>query len=86
MVLKVLAWLSLASAILFGILAGVAIFLFRREPLAGFVNEAPKSMEAFTTSQSIGFWSAVVLLSLSLVLVVAILVTGYLTSSSDSDS
>ncbi|GEM_PF-1355569 len=84
MVLKVLAWVSLASAILFAILAGVAIFAYGRVPLVGFVNEAPKSMEQFQLSQAIGFWSAVVLLSLALVLVIALLATAAFTSSDDS--
>ncbi len=85
MVLKVLAWVSLASAILFAILAGVAIFVYRSEPLAGFVNEAPASMEQFQMSQAIGFWSAVVLLSLAIILSIALLVTAAFTSS-DTDS
>ncbi len=84
MVLKVLAWVSLASAILFAILAGVAIFAYGRLPLVGFVNEAPKAMEQFETSQAIGFWSTVVLLSLALVLVVALLMTAAFTSSDEA--
>lgn len=85
-VLKLLAWLTLSSVILFSILAIVAVFVFRSEPLTGFVNEAPKAMEAFETSQMIGFWSTVVLLSLALVLVVALLVTAAFTSEPDSES
>jgi type III secretory pathway component EscT len=84
MVLKVLAWVSLASAMLFAILAGVAIFAFRNEPLVGFVNETPKSLEAFQLSQAIGFWSAVVLLSLALVLVIALFTTAAFTSTEDA--
>ncbi len=85
-VLKLLAWLTLASVILFAILATVAVFVFRSEPLTGFVNEAPQAMEAFETSQLIGFWSTVVLLSLALVLVVALLVTAAFTSEPESES
>ncbi len=85
-VLRLLAWLTLSSVILFAILAVVAVFVFRSEPLTGFVNEAPQAMEAFETSQLIGFWSTVVLLSLALVLVVALLVTSAFTSESESES
>ena len=85
-VLKLLAWLTLSSSLLFAILAIVAAFVFRSEPLTGFVNEAPQAMEAYETSQMIGFWSTVVLLSLSLVLVVALLVTAAFSSESDTNS
>jgi hypothetical protein len=86
-VLRLLAWLTLSSAVLFSILAVVAVFVMRPEDhLAGFVNEAPKAIEEFELSQMIGFWSTVVLLSLSLVLVVAILITSCFVSPPESDS
>lgn len=85
-VLKLLAWLTLSSAMIFSILAVVAAFVFRSEPLTDFANGAPKAMESFETSQMIGFWSTVVLLSLALVLVVAILITGAFSSSEDNNS
>lgn len=85
-VLKLMAWLTLSASLLFSILAVVAVFVFRSEPLTGFVNESPQAMEAFETSQMIGFWSTVVLLSLALVLVVALLVTAAFTTESDQES
>lgn len=85
-VLKLLAWLTLSSAMLFGILAVVAVFVFRSEPLTGFVKETPQAMESFQTSQMIGFWSTVVLLSLALVLVAGILIAGAFSSSEDNNS
>jgi hypothetical protein len=75
MVCKLLAWLALATAILASILALVSIFAFGREPV-----EPP----ALGTARALGWWGAVPLLVISLLLVVALLVVTALSSDGDS--
>ncbi|MEX0688228.1 MAG: hypothetical protein WD072_06140 [Pirellulales bacterium] len=72
MIPKLLAWFTLATAILFAILALTAIFGFGREPPTA------------ETARLIVVWGAVPLLGISLLLVVALLVVSAFTTDSDS--